>query len=104
MDTVVDSNVIAKLIIPEPDANEARRIVREIVVARGETLFAVNSALSEVTNTIWKLHHRALINEDEARVFLRELRRSPVRFLQASRLLRSALDKRSSWTIMRGSS
>ena len=56
-DDVVDSSVVAKWIITEPDSSQAQRLVSEVAL-KGERLIVLDLAFVEVTNAIWKLHHR----------------------------------------------
>jgi predicted nucleic acid-binding protein len=90
-DTVVDSSVVAKWILPEPDSAQAQRLITDIVL-QGERLIILDLALVEVANAIWKLHHRSLATLAEARQFLDELLRCPVHIEPALRLLKSALE------------
>jgi predicted nucleic acid-binding protein len=90
-DTVVDSSVIAKWILPEADSPQAQRLLSDIALA-GERLIALDLALVEVTNAIWKRHHRGLATLDEAREFLDDLLHCPVHLEPAVRLLRPALE------------
>ena len=90
-DTVVDSSVVAKWILPEPDSAQADRLIAEVAL-KGERLIVLDLALVEVTNAIWKLHHRGLATLDEARQFLDKLLRTPVNLEPAVRLLKPALE------------
>jgi len=90
-DAVVDSSVVAKWILPEPDSAQAKRLIAEIAL-KGERLVILDLAFVEVTNAIWKLHHRGLATLDEARQFLDKLLRNPVHVEPAVRLLKPALE------------
>jgi predicted nucleic acid-binding protein len=90
-DTVVDSSVVAKWILPEPDSAQAQRIVSDVAGA-GERLIVLDLAFIEVANAIWKRHHRGLATLDEARQLLDELLRSPVHVEPAGRLLAPAFE------------
>jgi predicted nucleic acid-binding protein len=90
-DTVVDSSVMAKWILPEPDSAQAQRIITD-VASKHERLFVLDIALAEVGNAIWKRYHRGLATLDEARLFLDELLRSPVNLEPGARLLNLALE------------
>ena len=90
-DTVVDSSVVAKWILPEPDSAQAERLIAEVAL-KGERLIVLDLAFVEVTNAIWKLHHRGLATLDEARQFLDKLLRIPVHVEPANRLLKLALE------------
>jgi len=90
-DTVVDSSVAAKWIVPEPDSTQADRLVAEVAL-QGERLIVLDLAFVEVTNAIWKRYHRGLATLDEARQFLDKLLRIPVHVEPAVRLLKPALE------------
>ena len=90
-DIVVDSSVVAKWILPEADSADAQRLITTAEAA-GEQLIVLDLAFPEVANAIWKRQHRRLITETEARVFLAELRRIPVRVEPAARLIASAFE------------
>ncbi len=90
-DTVVDSIVVAKWILPEPDSADAQRLIADAALG-GERLIVLDLALVEVTNAIWKRLHRGLATLDEAREFLDDLLRSPVHVEPANRLLKPALE------------
>jgi predicted nucleic acid-binding protein len=59
---------------------------------RGDCLVALDLALAEVTNSIWKRHHRGLASLDEARDMLRDYLAIPVRVERAVPLLGPALE------------
>ena len=90
-DTVVDSSVAAKWILPEADSAQALRVVTDISQAGGRVIL-LDLALLEITSAIWKRLHRGLISLMEARQFLDELLRSPVSLESANRLLRPAFE------------
>jgi predicted nucleic acid-binding protein len=90
-DTVVDSSVVAKWILPEPDLAHAERLIAEVAL-KGERLIVLDLAFVEVTNAIWKRYHRGLATLDEAREFLDDLLQSPVHIEAANRLLKPALE------------
>jgi predicted nucleic acid-binding protein len=90
-DTVVDSSVVAKWILPEADSAQAQHVIADVAL-QGLHLFILDLALVEVANAIWKRHHRGLATLDEARLFLGELIRSPVRVEPATPLLGNALE------------
>jgi len=50
-DTVVDSSVAAKWILPESDSAQADRLITEVVL-KGERLVVLDLALIEVGNSI----------------------------------------------------
>jgi predicted nucleic acid-binding protein len=90
-DIVVDSSVMAKWILPEPDSVRAQRLISEVTL-RGEHLVVLDLAFIEVTNAIWKRHHRGLATLDESRQFLRDLLLTPVHVEESIRLLEPALE------------
>ena len=90
-DIIVDSSVVAKWILPEPDSVQAQRLISEVAL-KGERLIALDLALAEVTNAIWKRHHRGLATRDEARQFLDDLLRAPVHVEEAIQVLKPALE------------
>jgi predicted nucleic acid-binding protein len=90
-DTVVDSSVAAKWILPEPDSTQADRLISE-VASKGARLIVLDLALIEVANAIWKRQHRGLATGDESRQFLDKLLRAPVDMVPATRLLKPALE------------
>ena len=89
-DTVVDSSVVAKWVLPEPDSAQAQRLITDVAVA-GERLIVLDLAFPEVCNAIWKRHRQRLITMVEAEAFLNALRRCPIHIEPAMRLLESAL-------------
>jgi predicted nucleic acid-binding protein len=90
-DTVVDSSVVAKWILPEPDSAQADRLIDEVAL-KGERLIVLDLAFVEVANAIWKRHHRGLATLDEARGSLDDLLQSLVHVEPANRLLKPALE------------
>jgi predicted nucleic acid-binding protein len=90
-DTIVDSSVVAKWLLPEPDSDQADRLLTE-VVPRGERLLVLDLALTEVTNAFWKRYHRGLATLAEARQLLNKLLACPIHVEAASRLLRPGLE------------
>src|SRR5437667_10125877 len=89
-DTVVDSSVVAKWILPEPDSAQAQRLITEVAGA-GERLIVLDLAFPEVANAIWKRHRQRLITLAEAEAFVTALLSSPVQTESAIRLLEPAL-------------
>ncbi len=90
-DTVVDSSVVAKWILPEPDSAQAQRLITDIVLI-GERLIVLDLALVEVANAIWKRYHRGLATLLETHQFLDELMRCPVHIESTQRLLTPAME------------
>jgi len=90
-DIVVDSSVVAKWIIAEPDSPQAQRLISEVAL-KGDRLIVLDLAFVEVANAIWKLHHRGLATLDQTRQFLDKLLPIPVHIQPANRLLKPALE------------
>jgi predicted nucleic acid-binding protein len=90
-DTVVDSSVVAKWILPEPDSAQAKRLITE-VAQKGERLIVLDLVFVEVANAIWKQCHRGLATPDETRQSLDDLLHSPVHAEPANRLLKPSLE------------
>jgi predicted nucleic acid-binding protein len=90
-DTVVDSSVVAKWVLPEADSAQAQRLIAE-VAGNGERLIVLDLALAEVANAIWKQPHRKQITLIEARQFLGVLLTIPVHVEPARRLLGPGLE------------
>jgi predicted nucleic acid-binding protein len=64
-DWVVDSSVVAKWVLAEPDSAQALRVVTETATRKGQ-LFVLDLAMVEVTNVIWTRYHRRLLTLAEA--------------------------------------
>src|SRR5438552_16067755 len=90
-DTVIDSSVVVKWIVPEPDSQQAHLLLAESS-RKGERLIVLDIAYSEATNAIWKQHYRGRATIDEARLLLDKLLACPVHVQSAQRLLRPALE------------
>ena len=90
-DTVVDSSVATKWILPEPDSGQADRLVVE-VARRGERLIVLDLALIEVANAIWKRQHRGLPTAVKAQQFLQDLFAIPVHVEPAAGRLRRGFE------------
>ena len=90
-DTVVDSNVMAKWILPEPDSGQAQRLITEIAL-KGERLVTLDLAFAEVANAIWKRYRQRLATLIEVRQFSDALHRSPVHVEPARSFLGPALE------------
>jgi predicted nucleic acid-binding protein len=90
-DTVIDSGVVAKWVLPEADTAEAQRLISEVAL-KGERLIILDLVLVEVSNAIWKQHHRGLAKLEEARQALNDLLKMPVHTEPAIRLLKPALE------------
>ena len=75
-DIVVDSSVVAKWVLPEPDSDQAHALLTR-ASASADRLVILDLALPEVANAIWKRQRRHLIDLDEARNYLRALFGAP---------------------------
>ena len=89
-DVVVDSSVVAKWILPEPDSAHAQRLITE-VAGKGERLIVLDLAFPEVASATWKRHRARHITLVEAEAFVAALCRMPVQVESAMRLLDTAL-------------
>src|SRR5579862_4018122 len=90
-DTIVDSSVVAKWILPEPDSAQAHQLISS-AVASGDRLIVLDLAFPEVANAIWKYHRQRQITLVEAREFLGRLSAMPVHVEPATRLLNSSFE------------
>lgn len=90
-DIVVDSSVVAKWVLPEPDSDQAHALLTR-AGAGADRLVILDLALSEVANAIWKRQRRHLIDLDEAKSYLRALLGLPVQIDAAARLLQPAFE------------
>lgn len=90
-DIVVDSSVVAKWVVPEPDSVQAWRVVTETGAAGGR-LIVLDLAFPEVVNVIWKKHRQKLVMLQKAREFLDDLWRLPVHVKSAAQLLDQAFN------------
>jgi len=90
-DTVVDSSVVAKWILPEADSAQAQRLITEVAL-QGDRLIVLDLAFPEVANAIWKRHHRRLATLEETRQFLDDLLQCPVHVESGRRLLKASLE------------
>ena len=90
-DVVVDSSVVAKWFLPEPDSALADRLIAE-VPPRGDRLVVLDLALVEVANAIWKQQHRGLTTPLETQQSLDDLLAVPVHVEPAIPRLRRALE------------
>ena len=90
-DVVVDSSVVAKWVLAEPDSAHALRLTTEIPAAGGR-LVVLDLVLPEVGNAIWKCHRQKAITLDEARKALAELQSFPFHFEPAARLMNQAFE------------
>jgi predicted nucleic acid-binding protein len=90
-DTIVDSSVLAKVVIAEPDSDGADQLFSKIL-SSGHVLIALDLALVETTNAIWKQWHRQIATAEEARVAQADLLALPLQIEPAINLLPQALE------------
>ena len=90
-DVVVDSSVIAKWFVPEPDSVLAQRVMTDTLAAGGR-LIVLDLIFVEVTNVIWKKYRQKRITLAEARESLVDLMNCPLNAEPAARLLDPALE------------
>jgi predicted nucleic acid-binding protein len=90
-DTIVDSCVVAKWVLAEPDSPQAERILAD-AAASGDRLIVLDLAFPEVANAIWKRYHRSILALEEARACLGALLRTPVHVEPSRPLLVAALE------------
>jgi predicted nucleic acid-binding protein len=57
---ILDSNIIAKLVLNEPDSNQARAKIKT-AIKKGTALYTADLALTECLNIIWK--HTTLLKD-----------------------------------------
>ena len=88
-DFVVDSSVVAKWVLPEPDSPLAHQIMLDVVAAGGQ-LIVLDLVYAEVASAIWKRHRQKLISLSEAENALATLLRCPVHVQPAMSLLSEA--------------
>lgn len=90
-DIVLDSSVIAKWLLPEPDSAQAQQLISRSVNG-GHRLIILDLAFPEVANAIWKRQRRGLITLPEAKNLLAALQRGPVNIQPAIPLLFNAFE------------
>ena len=76
-DLVVDSCVVVKWVLPEPDRDKALQLFAQ-ASASGDRLYVVDIALAEVANAIWKRQHRGMTSAADAQKFLLALQDFPL--------------------------
>lgn len=90
-DVVVDSSVVAKWVLPEPDSAQAQQLISHALVT-GDQLIVLDLVFVEVANAIWKSHRRRQISLDAARRAREVLMKLPVRVETAAPRLASAME------------
>lgn len=63
---ILDSNILAKIVLEEPDSKQAVAAVKSFV-RKGSALYTVDLALTEAMNVIWK-HAKLLKELDDKKV------------------------------------
>lgn len=90
-DWAVDSSVMAKWVLAEPDSADALRVVADTATGGGR-LFVLDLAMTEVTNVLWTRHHRKLLTLAETQQSFSLLQQANVEITPALPLLTTALD------------
>jgi len=90
-DVIVDSCVVAKWVLAEPDSDQAERLFQTVRGADGR-LIVLDIALAEAANAVWKQYHRRLLALPDASRFLRYILAAPVEIQPAYRLLTAAFE------------
>jgi len=90
-DLLIDSCVLTKLVIVEPDSHVADQLIATNLQA-GNVVVALDLALIEVGNAIWKAWHRGLIQAADATTALEKVLMSPFTFIEVRPLLDRALE------------
>lgn len=85
-DVALDSCVVAKWFVPEVDTAQAKKVMADTLSAGGK-MIALDLALVEITNTIWKKHRAKKITLAEANGALADLTIAPLQCERAERLL-----------------
>jgi predicted nucleic acid-binding protein len=88
---IIDSCVLAKLVLVEAESVLADQRVRSAAAAGSEVL-ALDLAPIEVTNAIWKASQRGWLPVDKAQLALQELLAVPIRYEPTRSHLTRALD------------
>jgi predicted nucleic acid-binding protein len=90
-DCIVDTSVVLKWAIQEPDSPAALTVIADVHAAGG-TLHFLDIARVEAFNAIWVQYHRRLCTEPEVRVMLDDIRLAPVSIMDSALLLNDAFD------------
>ncbi len=88
-DVVVDSSVAVKWLLTEADTPEALQVFDRTTDAGGR-LVVLDLAIVEITNAVWKRHHRRQLTRFQADERLNALAGWPVEVRPARPLLRPA--------------
>lgn len=91
-DWAVDTNILVKWVIQEPDSNQADALAAA-VTASGDALIALDLALVEAANSLCTLVRRSLLPAVEAIRLFGLLASRPVRIVSAHPLLPQAIDE-----------
>ncbi len=90
-DIVVDSSVVAKWVLPEPDSAQAQQLITDAAAA-GDRLIVLDLVFVEVGNAIWKSHRQRQMTTDKARRAHGMLMKLPVHVETAAPRLADALE------------
>lgn len=88
-DVVLDSSVLVKLVLPEVGSDLAFELTQS-VLARGGRVVALDLAVIESAQSIWKRHHRGQLTSAEVNSTLGELRQKPLKIASALQLIEYA--------------
>jgi predicted nucleic acid-binding protein len=90
-DVAVDTNILVKWVIQEPDSPQADTVAAD-VTASGDALIALDLALVEAANVLCTLVNRGLLPAPEATRLFGLLASRPLRIVSARPLLPQAID------------
>ena len=90
-DLVVDGSVVAKWFFLEADSAQAQKLLDDAATT-SDRLIVLDLVFPEVANAVWKLQRQRRLSIAEARGFLADLARSPVRVEPAARLIPAAFE------------
>jgi predicted nucleic acid-binding protein len=88
-DVILDSSVVAKWVLPEPDSADALDLISE-VLGQGGRLVALDLAFPETANAIWKWHRQGHGSLADATQCLEALLHAPLRLEPALRFMNLA--------------
>jgi len=87
---IVDSCVVAKWVLAEPDSAKARQLGADTTTS-GHKSLALDLVYAEVGNAIWKRHYRGIIDLQTTARCLTDLDSSPLDIHSSRRLLAPAM-------------
>lgn len=89
-DVVVDSSVVAKWIIPEPDSDRALSLLATGVAGQ-RRLIVLDLAYPEAANAVWNRYRQRLISSTTAEAWLQDLVACPTTIESSALLMQAAL-------------